>query len=131
MTVRTFNYQYLYKAIICDVYDGDTVTAEIDLGFDIKMKRKLRLMGINAPEVRGKERELGLKSRDRLRELVLDKQVVVQTVKDKTGKYGRYLAFIHIPDISYVTDSKNWDWHQWKDVANILVDEGLAEFVEY
>ena len=73
-----------YRAIITKVYDGDTVTADIDLGFGVWVKKqKLRMMGINAPEIKGASRELGLKSRDALRERILNKSVVIKTKKDK------------------------------------------------
>ena len=55
---------YFYKAKIISVYDGDTVTAVMDLGFNITNKIKIRLHGINAPEIRGKKRPEGLKSKD-------------------------------------------------------------------
>lgn len=90
---------YTYEAKITDVYDGDTVTADIDLGFDTWMHdRKLRLNGIDAPELRGDEKEAGLKSRDALRKQVLGKDVTLCTIKDKQGKYGRYLTNIFIGD---------------------------------
>ena len=86
---------YQYKAIITDVYDGDTVTADIDLGFDIwRRNERLRLFGIDAPEVRGEEREQGLLARDALRERLVGREVTICTIKDKTGKYGRYLVRI-------------------------------------
>lgn len=91
---------YLYKAKIISVYDGDTCVAEIELGFDIIFKQKLRLYGINTPELRGEEREQGLISRDYVRELILNKEVIIETQKDKTGKYGRYLATIYIDGIN-------------------------------
>ena len=59
---------YEYRAYVRKVYDGDTVTVDIDLGFDVVLKaQKIRLVRINAPEVRGKQRLEGLKSRDALR----------------------------------------------------------------
>ena len=86
---------YQYRAVITDVYDGDTVTADIDLGFDIwRRNEKLRLYGIDAPEVRGDERPEGLLSRDALRERLVGKEVTICTIKDRTGKYGRYLVRI-------------------------------------
>ena len=101
-----------YKAHITKVYDGDTVTADVDLGFSVVLKgQKLRLIGINAPEIRGAEREKGLLARDRLRELILDKDVIIKTYKDKRGKYGRWLADIQIGDIL---------------VCETLLSEGLA-----
>ncbi len=59
---------YVYKADVTEVYDADTITADIDLGFHTWRKdEKLRLYGIDAPEVRGKSRPQGLLSRDWLR----------------------------------------------------------------
>lgn len=87
---------YEYRAKITAVYDADTITAEIDLGFLSCLKKvKLRLYGINAPEVRGPERPNGLDARDWLRERILDREVFIRTYKDKTGKYGRWLAEVY------------------------------------
>lgn len=104
---------YNYKAKIIDVYDGDTVTAMVDLGFLHFQEMKLRLYGINTPELRGPEREQGIIVRDILREMVLDKEVTIRSYKDKQGKYGRYLANIILED--------GLEVNQW------LVDNGHAE----
>lgn len=88
---------YTYFATVVSVYDGDTITADIDLGFGIKHEgQKLRLFGIDAPEVRGEERPEGLKTRDWMRgHLPEGAKVVIKTHKaDKKGKYGRWLAEI-------------------------------------
>lgn len=103
---------YNYKAHIKAVYDGDTVTAVVDLGFLHYQEMKLRLYGIDTPELRGSEREEGLKVRDIVRELILDKEVEIHSYKDKQGKYGRYLATIIVDGINI---------NQW------LVDNGHAE----
>jgi micrococcal nuclease len=91
---------FVYKCKIVKIYDGDTVTAEIDLGFSIKHTIVIRLAGINAPEIRGKERPEGLRSKTYLQELIKDKQVVVQTLKDKKEKYGRYLGILWLGDLN-------------------------------
>lgn len=71
---------FAYRAKIVKVYDGDTVTADVDLGFHAWVHgEKLRLRRINTPEVRGKERPQGLISRDWLRERVLGKEVLIRT----------------------------------------------------
>ena len=41
---------YEYKCKIRKVVDGDTVDAEIDLGFGVYMKQRVRLYGINTPD---------------------------------------------------------------------------------
>ena len=66
------------------VYDGDSVTLDIDLGLGIwSTGQKCRLSGIDTPEIRGEERIEGLKSKQRLCELILGKQVAVETARDK------------------------------------------------
>jgi len=90
---------YEYRATITKVYDGDTITADIDLGFGIILKKqKIRLLGINTPEVRGPERADGILSRNALRQRILDKQVIIRTSKDKKGKYGRWLGEVYVED---------------------------------
>ena len=111
---------YVYKAFITKVYDGDTVTATVDLGFNVCIKESLRLGRIDAPEIRGEERERGLISRDWLRALILNKEVIVKTYKDKTGKYGRYIADIFVDQDGEMRNVNDW-----------LVKEGLAEYREY
>ena len=88
---------YEYRARIVRVIDGDTVEAEVDLGFHISFLRTLRLFGINTPEVRGASRPQGLAARDHLIQLIDThthgtSELIIQTQKDATGKYGRLLA---------------------------------------
>jgi micrococcal nuclease len=109
--------KYIYDALVTGVYDGDSITVDIDLGFDIVVKnQKIRLAKIDAPEVRGVTREEGLKTRDYLRNLILGEKVLIKTMKDKKGKYGRYLGFV------YYSEEKI-------EINTLLIVEGLA--VEY
>lgn len=87
---------YFYNAIVSNIYDGDTIRANIDLGFDTWIfDQKLRLYGIDTPEIRGEERPLGLLARDFVSERIpVGTEIQVMTQKDATGKYGRYLATI-------------------------------------
>lgn len=92
---------YIYKAHVTSVYDGDTITVDMDLGMSTWLHGvKLRLANINTPELRGDERGLGLKARDFVRELILDKDVIIKTDKDHKGKYGRYIAEVIIDDLN-------------------------------
>ena len=103
---------YEYKAFVRKVYDGDTITVDIDLGFDVVLKnQKIRLSRINAPEIRGEQRPDGLKSRDALRSMIGNKWVMIKTKKDKKGKYGRWLADIFLED---------------KNINDWLMTEGFA-----
>lgn len=111
---------YLYRAVMVNVYDGDTMRADIDLGFNMWVRNmKLRLAGIDTPELRGDERPQGLIARDYVRErLPVGSEFYVMTEKDKTGKYGRYIA-----TILYGEDLIN--------LNEELVAQNLAEIVHY
>lgn len=87
---------FTYRARVVSVYDGDTMTVDIDLGFGVWIaSQKLRLYGIDTPEMRGTERPDGLYVRDWVRAEIPDgAEIMVQTIRDKTGKYGRWLAVI-------------------------------------
>lgn len=92
--------RYVYRALIVKAYDGDTMTAVVDLGFGSSLKMKLRLLYIDTPELRGEELEEGRRVRDLVRSMVLDKEVIIRTEKDKSGKYGRYLAEVYVDGVS-------------------------------
>ena len=111
------NQLFNYRAIVTGVYDGDSITIDIDLGFNNwKKNQKVRLFGINTPEIRGEERPDGLVSRDRLRELILDKEIIITSYKDKSGKYGRWLATVFLKQDG-----------MFENINTLLLHEGLAE----
>lgn len=86
---------FTYNAIYQSNYDGDTITVDIDLGFGIILKdQKLRLYGINAPELKGKDKEKGKESRNYLNS-ILSAYLTIKTYKDKKEKYGRWLADVY------------------------------------
>lgn len=96
---------YTYNAKVVSVYDGDTITVDIDLGLKTFIKgEKIRLFGINAPEVRGESRAMGIISRDWLRAKILGKNIILKTIKDKKGKYGRYIGDIYIDGVNINTE---------------------------
>ena len=113
---------YHYSAIVRSVYDGDTCTVDIDLGLHSWVHgERLRLIRINAPELRGETREAGIQSRDFLRSLIEGKSVVLETFKDQKEKYGRYLAEIWIQDAE----------GKWINVNDQMVDHGYAIYQSY
>ena len=113
---------YYYRAKVIYVYDGDTITVDVDLGMKVFVHgEKIRLNRINTPELRGEERPEGLKSRDFLRGKIMDKDIYVETVKDEKGKYGRYLGEIWLPDEN----------GELININDLLVTEGFAEYKTY
>ena len=95
-------YEYNFKLL--RVVDGDTVDGIIDLGFDTFVKKRVRLVGINAPETRlqrsiacakerSKEKQKGITAKHKLAELLRDQnKITIKTQLDKTGKFGRVLG---------------------------------------
>ena len=112
---------YTYNFIVTHIYDGDNVIGELDQGFnDFKKGRELRFYGINAQEIRkskakgigDKEVKIGYDQRDALIEMLGNHPshydriakyqrlarpcpLVIQTIKDTSGRYGRLLAVCH------------------------------------
>ena len=136
-------YEYKFKPL--RVIDGDTVDGMIDLGFNVSLKERIRLYGINAPETRLQasiknmkeryaEKDRGLKAKARLKELLAEAKkqpegLYIETFLDKKGKYGRILG-----DIKYVyaRDLHNNQpgekpWVGWKSLGAQLLQEGLVK----
>lgn len=89
----------IIRARVVDVYDGDTITVVFFIGKN-PIKIKIRLLGIDTPELRSKsknEKTAAIKSRDYLKSLVLNKIVNLEiTDWDKYG--GRVLGNIYMND---------------------------------
>ena len=109
---------YEYKASLVKIVDGDTIDVDLDLGFEVVLKKqRIRLYGINTPESRTRDLEqkkYGLAAKERLRELLEEAdQILVTTEIDKKarGKYGRILGTIFAGSIN---------------INNLMVDEGYA-----
>ena len=87
---------YSYNAKMVHVVDGDTMDFMVDLGFNISYKMRVRLLGIDTSEIYHPtckaERQNGLQAKAFVIAMFLNKSGILNTYKDKTGKYGRYLA---------------------------------------
>ena len=110
-------YVYRIKSIT-KVVDGDTIDANIDLGFDISLTKRIRLAGIDSPESRTtnlKEKALGLESKEWLKKALEGaKDILIKTEKpDSTEKYGRIIGHLFIND-------------QETSLNNQMIDEGYA-----
>lgn len=109
-----------YKFTLNKVVDGDTIDAIIDLGFGIFTKKRIRLIGIDAPEIRlqskiedpqerKKEKARGLLAKEELTKLLKgkNKTLIVKTKLDKRGKYGRVLGEIFVSESGSLTNINN------------------------
>jgi len=108
---------YQYKIKKFDrIIDGDTVDILIDVGFDITIKQRVRLLDIDAAEVRTKdleEKERGLAAKDWLeKELSREGEWIINTTKD--DKYGRILGELYLVGDPVTVNEK-------------MINEGIAE----
>ena len=93
---------YVYRIrAVHKVVDGDTIDADIDLGFDISLTKRIRLAGIDTPESRTtdtKEKALGLEVKEWLKHrLEFAKDILIKTeLPDSTEKYGRIIGHLYI-----------------------------------
>ena len=114
---------YTYRADVVSVLDGDTLKVSIPLGFGFTIVQKLRLRGLDAPEIESAE---GKEAKEFLEEMLnaansvergadskTNVRVLIRTVK--SDKYDRYLADVWI-DEQYINQA--------------LLDEGLAVRVQ-
>lgn len=134
--------RYCYNVKVNEVYDADTITVDIDLGFFLKLNdQKIRLFGINAPEMRGSEKKEGTVSRDQLRNWILGKTITLYSVLDpriKKRKHDRTNDNDDLDDFE-VEDIKKGKYGRWLGIAvangeiinKKLVDMGLAKYKLY
>ena len=126
-----------YEAELVKVLDGDTIDCYIDLGFDLKIKKRIRYMGIDTWESRTRdleEKAKGLKAKARNKELL--ESGVFKLVSHGTGKFGRVLGEVYVsPDyvgehivecIDNPDSEIDLSHDVWVSVNDILKEEGLA-----
>ena len=107
---------YKYRAEYLSNYDGDTIKFRVDLGFKIRFDMTVRLSDINTYELRSADTELkerGYVAKYRVKELLESaEEIIIETERDRTGKYGRYLATVY---------------YDGTNLNQQLMDEDLAE----
>lgn len=110
--------RYHYRCRLLDVIDGDTVELEIELGFHARLTVRVRLDGIDTPELRGKTTDERRSAHD-AQALVAQwcearaDRIILRTVRDGRDKFGRLLATLIDQDTG-------------ETVQQALIEAGLA-----
>jgi micrococcal nuclease len=94
---------YEYHADLVKVIDGDTVDLDVDLGMRVHTRARVRLVGVNAPEIysvkkSSAEYKQGMRVKIFLINFLKGEKLILWTDKDRTGKYGRWLGTIGVLD---------------------------------
>ena len=95
-----------YKVASVDrVIDGDTIDITINLGFNLSIKQRVRVAGVDTPEKRTSdhdvEKPLGIDATNWLEEkLEGTDNLMVRTElgSGASGKYGRLLGWLYVDD---------------------------------
>lgn len=96
---------YIYPAKLVNVVDGDTIDVDLDLGFNIVLKKiRVRLLDYNAPECKGEEFKLGNIAKESLKKVLDCSKIYVSTTKSDV--FGRWLAHVYFekyisPDVGF------------------------------
>jgi len=126
-----------YQCELIKVVDGDTIDCYIDLGFNMKTKKRVRYMGIDTWESRTRdleEKKKGLAAKARNKELLENGNFKLKSFG--TGKFGRVLGEVYV-DPNYVgrhiiecisDPNSEIDLSQdgWVSINDILIEEGHA-----
>lgn len=125
---------YEYKAVITNVVDGDTFDMDIDLGFNIHIHERVRLLDVDTPEKFGGEKDLGYIVTEYARNQFSQEKVVIRSEKAdvaaNTDSFGRWLVRVSIDgkDICDIYNelgiNKKCNTYSEKNVWN-LADEVL------
>ncbi len=101
--------RYRWPCELIRVVDGDTLEAWIQLDFGVKLEAKLRLEGIDTPEIHTvktntEEYALGLKAKEfvEARFKVQGKKFYIETSGKRPGKYGRFVVNVLMPSGDYL-----------------------------
>ncbi len=94
-TVPASAHEYMYPAKVVRIIDGDTIVVDINLGMKhVIQKEPLRLYGVNTPEMRTQE---GRDVKALVEKMIpVGSDIMLETIKDKRGKFGRILAIIYL-----------------------------------
>ena len=119
-----------YNGTLVKVLDGDTIDCYIDLGFDLKIKKRIRYMGIDTWESRTRdldEKKKGLAAKARNKELL--EAGVFKIISYGTGKFGRVLGEIFVsPDAvgHEISEGVDRSSDGLVSINDILIAEGHA-----
>lgn len=98
---------YTYDCAVLRCIDGDTIDTELsrDIGFRCRptWRQRLRLDGIDCPEMTGATRALGMAARQFTEQWLAAEPTVAETLRQ--DNFGRWLSHIRRADGSSLADA--------------------------
>lgn len=98
-----------YRGTVTSVYDGDTLNCTIDVFLNQKLiDERIRLYGIDTPELRGDEKANGILVRDIVRERIKLSQDRCFLKVHGRGSFGRLLADVYLYEKDSIYCLNEW-----------------------
>lgn len=111
----TTDWKWRFPVLRWHIVDGDTLDLTVDVGFKIRHDIRLRLDGINCPEVRGPERTAGLAASLHAEAILAEFRDAGLPLVCETGYadggFGRWAGDIILPGGERLTDRMVRDGH--------------------
>ena len=97
---------------VSSVYDGDT--------FTLSSGQKIRLRGVNTPEIRPME-DYGIEARDAVRKMIVGKDVYLSYGPVTVDGYDRLIAYLpaYAPMASRLASFSNFAQGAWRHVPGL------------
>ena len=132
-TYKETECSFVYRVeAVTKIIDGDTLDCVFDLGFDVMVKHRVRMLGIDTPESRTRnlnEKVYGLLSKKHLKSWVhwavmsdrddIDIQIRCPEA-DSRGKFGRILGEV------WVNCNAEGEYGGWTNVNKWMCEHGYA-----
>ena len=126
--------EFIYRVeTVTKVVDGDTLDCVFDLGFDVMVKHRVRMLGIDTPESRTRdkvEKVYGLLSKKALKSwvhwaIMSDRDDIEIQLRcpeaDSRGKFGRILGELWVN-----CNSEGEQFEGWTNVNKWMCENGYA-----
>jgi endonuclease YncB( thermonuclease family) len=111
---------YVFRVRVLEVVDADTLVLDIDCGFKIKKEERIRLAGLNTPELTTKKgKEAFQYIRDQLQKA---RGVIIKT--EKVDTFGRFIGHVFY---SFEDDDVGAVFAEGRYLNDELLKKGLAQ----
>jgi len=134
--------EYTFEAAFVSAYDGDSITLSHELGFTVSKEEKVRLKGLDTPEMRGGTpltKQAARVVRDYVTWWCKDENLISSSLAGDKGKYGRYLIEVykdgillnhHLIEIGFARPYFGEKKEPWTDAeAQRIIDSSYAKMI--
>lgn len=98
-----------HRCIVTKVADGDTIRIDATLGLGVELRHEpVRLLAIQAPELKGPEKWQAQEARRALSGMVLSRWCLLHCPDNDRDRYGRWLGYLWRPSAGDLLCINTW-----------------------